>query len=94
MVVLGKNYTTGSDGRKTTTLHVMTDFDSYYSNVEAGRGCVGKKVETIYAGDYDCSGIKPNMQIEVYYDKAISTSKGTFQPIKRIEVIPAQQKQQ
>ena len=45
-------------------------------------------VERIYVGAYDCSKIKVGMLIDISYDKAITTSKGTYQPIKRIDIIP------
>ncbi|MEL7606059.1 MAG: hypothetical protein AAGU39_08395 [Sedimentibacter saalensis] len=87
MKLLGKNYSTNTNGQQSTTLHVAEEFNSYYTNVETGRGCVGMKVDSIYVGDYDCSALKVGMDIEVLYDKAITTTKGTFQPIKRIDVI-------
>ena len=46
-----------------------------------------KKVESIYVGSIDCSALRVGQEIEVLYEKAITTAKGTFQPIKRIEVI-------
>lgn len=87
MTVVGKHFSRNSAGEITTTLHVSEKFDDYYKNSEAGRGCEGQKVETIYVGNYDCSGIKVGSLIEVFYDKAISTSKGTFQGIKKIDVL-------
>ena len=85
--IIGMCYSTNSNGSKMTTIHVSEDFNSYYTNAEAGRSCVGKKVDSIYAGDYDCSALKVGMDIEILYDKAITTAKGTFQPIKRIEIV-------
>ena len=85
--IVGVNYTTNQSGVRNTTLHLEEDFDSYYSNAENGRGCSGKKVSTVYVGSYDCSGLKVGMDIDVLYDKAITTSKGTFQAIKRIDVL-------
>ncbi|WP_281418861.1 hypothetical protein [Vallitalea pronyensis] len=38
-------------------------------------------------GNYDCSALKVGMDIDILYDKAITTAKGTFQTIKRIDVI-------
>lgn len=87
MTIIGMNYTVNSNGVQTTTLHLADEFNAYYSNEEAGRGCVGKKVENVYVGDYDCSNLKVGMEIEIYYDKAVTTSKGTFQPIKKIEIL-------
>lgn len=86
MTVLGINHTV-NNGVTNTTLHVAEDFDSYYTNPEAGRSCEGKKVSSIYVGAYDCSKIKVGMEIDIFYDKAITTAKGTFQPIKRIDII-------
>lgn len=87
MKLVGLNYTTNSDGCRITTLQVTDQYNAYYSNAEAGRGCAGVKVESIYVGDIDCSGLKIGMDIEVIYDKAITTSKGTFQGIKRIDIL-------
>ncbi|MVX67021.1 hypothetical protein GKZ28_25550 [Clostridium chromiireducens] len=87
MTIIGMNFSTNSNGTKTTTLHVAEEFNAYYSNAEAGRGCVGKKVDSVYIGDYDCSVFKVGIEVEIYYDKAINTQKGTFQPIKHIEIV-------
>lgn len=87
MHLVGLNYTTNENGSKNTTLQVTDDYNSYYSNAEAGRGCMGVKVDSIYVGDIDCSGLKIGMDIDILYDKAIMTAKGTFQPVKRIEII-------
>lgn len=87
MRLVGLNYTTNVEGRKNTTLQVTDEYNSYYSNAEAGRGCMGVKVEAIYVGDIDCSALKIGQEIEVLYDKAITTARGTFQPIKRIDLI-------
>ena len=84
MLILGINYSTNTEGKKVYTLHVSDDFDAYYNNPDAGRGCAGQKVESIFAGAYDCSLLKVGMQVEVLYDKAISTKKGLFQPVKKI----------
>ncbi len=88
MKIIGMSYSINANGQKVTTIHVAEEFNDYYTNVETGRGCVGMKVEAIYVGDYDCSGFKVGMDIDILYDKAITTSKGkTFQPIKRIDVL-------
>ena len=87
MKVEGISRATNAQGKVTTTLHLTDDFNSYYSNSEAGRSCEGKKVETIYAGTIDCSAVKVGMEIEVIYDKAVATAKGIYQPIKRIDII-------
>lgn len=87
MKLIGLHFTTSENGQKNTTLQVVDDYNPYYENAEAGRGCIGKKVESIYVGNIDCSALKVGQEIEVLYDKAITTSKGTFQPIKRIDVL-------
>lgn len=87
MKILGMNYSMNANGQKTTTLQVAEEFNAYYTNVEAGRGCVGMKVESVYVGDYDCSALKVGMDIDILYDKAITTAKGTFQQIKRIDIV-------
>jgi hypothetical protein len=87
MHLVGFNYTTNADGHKNTTLQVTDNYNPYYSNVEAGRGCMGVKVDSIYVGNIDCSALKIGMDIDIVYDKAITTARGTFQPIKRIEVV-------
>ena len=48
---------------------------------------VGQRVGSIYVGDYDRTAIKPGMEVEIYYDKAVPTKTGYFQPIKRIEIV-------
>lgn len=87
MKIIGINYSTNSDGIITSTLQVIDEYNDYYNNPDAGRGCIGKKADSVYIGDYDCSELKVGMDIEIFYDKAISTKKGTFQPVKRIEVL-------
>lgn len=87
MTVLGINRTVNANGATNTTLHVAEDFDGYYSNPEVGRSCEGRKVSSIYVGSYDCGKIKIGMEIDISYEKAITTAKGTFQQIKRIDII-------
>lgn len=87
MTIMGMNFNVNANGEPTTTLHLSDEFNSYYNNAEAGRSCVGKKVETIYVGTYDCTNLKVGMEVEVLYDKAVSTAKGIYQPIKRIVVL-------
>lgn len=87
MKILGMNYSTNSNGQKTTTIHVAEDFNSYYTDANVGRGCEGMKVDSIYVGTYDCSGLKVGMNVDILYDKAVTTAKGTFQSIKRIDVL-------
>jgi hypothetical protein len=87
MVLMGKNSTRNAEGQKVTTLHVADAFNSYYDNAEAGRTCVGQKVESVYVGTYDCTGLKVGMEIEILYDKAVQSKTGFFQPIKRIDIL-------
>lgn len=87
MTLIGKHYSTNANGERVTTLHVSDDFNSYYENRDAGRGCEGQKVDTIYVGTYDVSSLKIGMMIDISYEKAISTSKGTFQSVKRIDIV-------
>lgn len=87
MHLVGYNYTTNAKGGKNTTLQVTEDYNEYYSNSEASRGCMGVKVDSIFVGDIDCSTLKIGMDIDILYDKAITTKKGTFQPIKRIDIL-------
>lgn len=87
MYIVGINYSTNSNGQKVSTIYVTEPFEPYYTNVEAGRSCIGEKTESIYVGDYDCSNLEIGMEIEIFYDKAISTKKGTYQPIKKIDII-------
>lgn len=88
MKILGMNFTTNALGEVITTLHVIDNFEAYYTNDEAGRGCMGNKVEVIYVGNYDCSFLTVGDEIDIFYDKVVTTKKGgTFQPIKQIEII-------
>ena len=48
-------------------------FPDYYNDPEKGRSCVGQRVGSIYVGDYDRTAIKPGMEVEIYYDKAVPT---------------------
>lgn len=87
MTIVGMNMTTTSEGMVSTTLHVTDEFNTYYHNPSAGRSCIGEKCESIYVGNHDCSELRVGMVIDILYDKAITTNRGTFQPIKRIEII-------
>lgn len=86
MQLVGMNYTVGNDGSKKTTLHAVSEFDSFYSGAD-NRGCVGRMVESIYVGDYDCSNLKVGMVIDICYEKAISTRNGSYQRVKKIDII-------
>ncbi len=74
-------------GHRTATLHLLCDYEPFYSDKEAGRFCTGNRVESVYVGDYDVSNLKPGMEIEIFYDKAVTTTKGTFQQVKKIEIL-------
>ena len=86
-VIIGIASTVTESGRVSTTLHLATPFGDYFDNPEAGRTCVGQKVEAVYVGGYDCSSLSVGDTVEILYGKAITTAKGTFQPIKRIDVL-------
>jgi hypothetical protein len=87
MTIIGKNFSKNSNGETVTTLHVSDEFNQYYNNSDAGRGCEGKRVESIYIGTYDATSLKVGQSIDIFYDKAITTSKGTFQTIKSIQIL-------
>lgn len=85
MIIEGIHCSINANGELVSTLHTSDDFPLYYNNTDAGRHCIGKKVEAIYVGTYDCSTLKVGQEIDIYYDKAIPNSKGGFfQPIKDI----------
>lgn len=86
MKVVGISRTAGDKG-VLSTLYVTDVFDSYFSNSELGRSCTGMKAESIYVGDYDVSKLKIGDEIEIYYGKALTTAKGVFQTIKKIDVV-------
>lgn len=90
MRIIGISSAEKEDSRIFSTLYVEMDFEDYYDNPEAGRTCSGRKTDSIYVGDYDCSGLEPGMVIDILYGKAISTAKGTYQPIRRIDVIESE----
>ena len=74
-------------GKNSTTLHVVGDFDAYQLNPDSGYICQGQTAESIYVGGHDCSGLEVGQEIEIYYGKAITTAKGTFQPVALIRVL-------
>lgn len=90
MRIVGLHYSTNANGEKNFTIHGTSQFEAFYKNVDGGRNCTGERVESVYVGTYDCSGLKPGMEIEILYDKVIKTAKSTFQPVKRIEVLNKQ----
>ena len=87
MVIVGKNSTTNASGEINTTLQVLEEYESYYNNREAGSTCEGQRAESIFVGTYDCSRLKVGMNIDVYYDKAVTTARGTYQSVKKIDII-------
>lgn len=87
MTIVGMHSSTNANGEKITTLHVTDNFDGYYNNREAGRSCEGLKVDTIYVGTYDVSDLCVGCSINIFYDRAVNTAKGVYQPIKLIEVV-------
>lgn len=90
MRIIGISSTEKEDGRVVSTLYVEQDFEDYFDNPDAGRTCSGRKTDSIYVGDYDCSGLEPGMFIDILYGKAINTAKGTYQPIRRIDVVESE----
>lgn len=92
MKLIGISSTTNETGEKSYTLHVTEQFPTYANDSEKGRQAIGIKAETFYVGKYDCSNIKIGDEIEIYFDKAISTKNGTIQLVKKIEVIQSQLK--
>ncbi|MCM1119218.1 MAG: hypothetical protein NC543_07645 [bacterium] len=90
MRIIGISSTEKEDGRVFSTLYVEQEFESYFDNPESGRICSGRKTDSVYVGDYDCSGLEPGMSIDILYGKAISTARGTYQPIRRIDVIESE----
>ena len=88
MILLGISYNTGSNGTRYSTLYVQLDFDAYYNDPEAGRGCIGVRAEAISVGAYDTSNLKPGMHIESSFDPARTSKTGkTFQSVKKIEIL-------
>ena len=79
--------TSKKGGKEATTLHVLGGFDAYQLNPDSGYVCQGQKAENIFVGGYDCSDLEIGQKIEIYYGKAITTAKGTFQPVTLIRVI-------
>ena len=87
MEIVGKNYTTKKNGERVSTLQVLQPYEEYYNSADGSRGCVGMRTEAIYVGSYDISDLEIGMEIEIYYDKAVSTAKGTVQTVKKIIVL-------
>ena len=87
MKIIGKSYTTNKSGERVSTIQVVRPYEEYYSNADGSRGCEGMRAEAIYVGSYDISDLEIGMEIEIFYDKAIVTAKGTFQMVKKIVVL-------
>ena len=87
MKIIGISYSTNELGEKSYTLHCTEAFPEYANNTEKGRYAKGNKVEVLYVGKYDCSNFKIGDELDISYGKAVTTKTGTFQPIKKIEVI-------
>ena len=87
MELIGLSWSLNGHGNKVYTLHVAEEYGAYFKDAANGRGCMGMRTEEVYAGTVDCSYLKPGMQIDILFDRAITTSKGTFQAVKRVEII-------
>ena len=87
MEIVGISSTTNTKDIRNTTLYVVKEFEDYYKSTDDSRECIGKKAEAIYVGSYDISDLEIGMEIEIYYDKAVVTAKGTFQTVKKILVL-------
>lgn len=84
--VVGIQLSVNKKGETTTTLHMLGEFPDYY-NVSEGKAAIGKMALSEYMGTIDCSHIEVGALVDVVYDKAVTTSKGTFQPVRRVDVI-------
>lgn len=69
------------------TIHVSYPPESYFNNPDADRIFEGEAVKSIYVGDMDITGIKIGTEIDVFYGESISTKRGQYSPIRRIEVL-------
>lgn len=85
MEIIGITQNKNSEGKTLTTLHVAEEFEAYYS--AENRTCMGKKVSTVYVGDFDCSQLEIGMEIELLFGRAIPTKSGVFQPVKKIVIV-------
>lgn len=87
MEIVGISYTTNKNGERVSTVQVIHPYEEYYNSTDGYRGCVGMRTEAIYVGSYDISDLEIGMEIEIFYDKAVVTAKGTFQTVKKIVVL-------
>ena len=87
MKLIGISSIANEAGEKSYRLYIAEPFPDYANDAEKGRHAIGSKADGLYVGKYDCSKLKVGDEIEVYFDKAVTTKTGTFQPVKKIEVI-------
>lgn len=88
MLVLGKAIARKDGEESKTILYLSDSFPEYYSQSEKGRSCVGQYCESVYVGTYNCDKIDVGANIEILYDRAVTTKNGSvFQPIREIRVM-------
>lgn len=85
--IIGMSAVRREDGRIYTTLYLSSPFESYFNSPENGRSCQGEMVDKVYVADYDCKNLKVGMEINIFYDKAVSSKKGVFQQIVLIQPV-------
>lgn len=79
--------TSFKNGKQSSTIHYIEDFDDFYISSKEYK-VIGQRAKSLYVGAYDVSTLPLGSEIEIYYGEYISlpNNKG-FQPIKKIEVI-------
>lgn len=88
MKIIGKCWSTKTDGTTNTTLQVVESFSDYYKDSTVGRFCEGENCDSIYVGSYDCSKIPIGAEVEIMYGKAMQTKTGgIYQPVKEIKIL-------
>ena len=86
--VVGLASAKGADGKVRTTMHLITEFESYQNDSTQGRVAIGKAVETVYVGTLDVSKVKVGDLIDIYYGKPIPKKDGTcFAPVVAVSVV-------
>lgn len=77
------------NGKSATTLHTESEFAEWLKDEAAGRSAIGKQVETIYVGDYDCSSLKVGDSVEIYFSQAFKNGAtgAVYQQVKLIQVV-------
>lgn len=86
--VIGKKFYKSKKGEIVTTLYLAEDFPAYAAGDGKEKGCCGMQVLSVYAGAYDCSNIKPGMNVDILYGAVVTLSDGkTFQPVKKIDLL-------